>query len=412
MRLLKLAVRPDRAGPDLPGGTSAADGPRSKGEEILFRKLRYLPLVACGVWIAAGLLCSRARAAEPVHVFILAGQSNMQGHGRAEVGNGGVTGAIGSLRYLVNTAPANYGHLVKPNGTWATRSDVWINYNTGSLESPITVRGDLTVGYGNVGDIAATGSNLRIGPELGFGNIMGDLFTGQVLLIKEAWGGKSLAVDFRPPSSGGTVGPYYTKILTDVQGVLNNLGTYFPDYQGQGYVLEGIAWHQGWNDRVNQTYNDEYETNLVNFIKDIRKDLNAPDLPFVVASTGMSGWGETHPRALSLMQHQQDAVDPTRHPEFAGNTGFVETRDFWRDASVSPVDQAYHWNQNAETLYLIGKGLGDEMAVLVPEPASCLLLIAGAAAILRRRSARLPTAPAGARRPMPPSAAGSASGSG
>ena len=361
-----------------------------KGEEILFRKLRYLPLVVCCVLIAAGLLCTRAQAAEPVHVFILAGQSNMQGHGRAEVGNGGVTGAIGSLRYLVNTDPANYGHLVKPNGTWATRSDVWINYNTGSLESPITVRGDLTVGYGNVGDTAATGSNLRIGPELGFGNILGDLFTGQVLLIKEAWGGKSLAVDFRPPSSGGVTGEYYTKILNDVENVLNDLSTHFPGYHGQGYKLEGIAWHQGWNDRVNQIYNDEYEQNLVNFIKDIRKDLGVPKLPFVVASTGMSGWNETHPRALSLMAAQAAIVDAGEYPEFAGNVGFVETRDFWRDSSVSPANQAYHWNQNSETLYLIGKGLGDEMKVLVPEPTPCLLLLGGAFALCRRRRRRRP----------------------
>jgi alpha-galactosidase len=310
----------------------------------------------------------------------------MQGMARVETGNGGVSGAIGSLRYLVNNDPAHYGQLVNPDKTWATRNDVWINYNTGSIEVPITVRGNLTAGYGNVGNI--TGSDLRMGPELGFGQVMGDLFNGQVLLIKEAWGGKSLAVDFRPPSSGGTVGPYYTKILNDVQNVLSNLGTYFPGYQGQGYELEGIAWHQGWNDRVTQSYNDEYEVNLVNFIKDIRKDLNAPNLPFVVANTGMSGWGETHPRALSLMQHQKDAVDPTRHPEFAGNTGFVETRDFWRDASVSPVDQAYHWNHNAETLWLIGKGLGDAMVPLVPEPTSCLLLLGGAAWILRRRRRR------------------------
>jgi alpha-galactosidase len=346
--------------------------------------------VRCCVLVSAAVFVPAARAGtpEPVHVFILAGQSNMQGHGRVEVGKDGVTGAIGSLRYLVNNDPPNYGHLTNPDGTWATRPDVWINYNTGSIASPITVRGDLTAGYGNVGDISATGSSLRMGPELAFGQVMGDYFTGQVLLIKEAWGGKSLAVDFRPPSSGGTVGPYYNKLLNDVNDVLSNIGTYFPGYAGQGYVLEGIAWHQGWNDRVNQGYNDQYETNLVNFIKDIRQDLGQPNLPFVVANTGMSGWGETHHRALSLMLHQQNAVDPNRHPEFAGTTGFVETRDFWRDASVSPVNQAYHWNQNAEILWDIGEGLGEQMVPLIPEPTTCLLLLAGAARLLRRRRRR------------------------
>ena len=344
--------------------------------------LKNVSLFVCCMLVCVLFVSDYAPAAGdgPVHVFILAGQSNMQGKGKIEIGNGGVSGAIGSLRYLVNNDAANYGHLVNPNGTWATRGDVWINYTT---DDGVT-KGDLTAGFGNT-----VSDTSRIGPELGFGTVMGDLFGDQVLLIKEAWGGKSLAVDFRPPSSGGTTGPYYTKILNDVENVLNNLSTYFPGYHGQGYVLEGIAWHQGWNDRVNQTFNDEYEANLANFIRDIRDDLNAPNLPFVVASTGMSGWSETHHRALSLMVAQAAVADPDQYPEFVGNVGFVETRDFWRDSTVSPSGQAYHWNENAETLYLIGKGLGDEMAVLVPEPTSCLLLLGGLVGILRRRHRRL-----------------------
>lgn len=41
-----------------------------------------------------------------------------------------------------------------------------------------------------------------IGPELGFGWVVGDALEEPVLLVKCAWGGKSLAVDFRPPSAG------------------------------------------------------------------------------------------------------------------------------------------------------------------------------------------------------------------
>jgi hypothetical protein len=352
---------------------------------IMFKKVS---LLACCMFFSVLLVCDCAPAAGdgPIHVFILAGQSNMQGKGRVEIGNGGVSGAIGSLRYLVNNDPANYGHLVNPNGTWATRSDVSVNYTTEvspSNTAPITVRNNLTAGLGDLGNI--TSSNAMIGPELGFGKVLGDYFDEPVLLIKEAWGGRSLAVDFRPPSSGGTTGAYYTKTVNDVKNVLNNLGAYFPEYAGQEYKLEGIAWHQGWNDRVNQAYNDEYEQNLVNFIKDIRDDLDAPNLPFVVASTGMSGWSETHPRAISLMNAQEAVTDFDKYPEFEGNVGFVETRDFWRDASISPANQSYHWNQNAETMYLIGKGLGDEMELLIPEPTSCLLLLGGALALLRRR---------------------------
>jgi hypothetical protein len=56
-----------------------------------------------------------------------------------------------------------------------------------------------------------------------FGHVLGDNLDNQVLLIKTAWGGKSLYRDFRPPSSGGAVGPYYTKMLGDVREALANL---------------------------------------------------------------------------------------------------------------------------------------------------------------------------------------------
>ena len=54
-------------------------------------------------------------------------------------------------------------------------------------------KGKLTVGYG---------SPKCIGPELEFGNVVGDHYDEPVLLIKTAWGGRSLYRDFRPPSAG------------------------------------------------------------------------------------------------------------------------------------------------------------------------------------------------------------------
>lgn len=66
--------------------------------------------------------------------------------------------------------------------------------------------------------ILASQSNMQ-----GAGRVDGDAFDEPVLLIKTAWGGKSLAKDFRPPSSGGEVGPFYTEMLTHVREVLENL---------------------------------------------------------------------------------------------------------------------------------------------------------------------------------------------
>ena len=43
------------------------------------------------------------------------------------------------------------------------------------------------------------------------------------------------------------------------------------------FELAGFGWHQGWNDRINEKFNAEYESNMSHFIRDIRKDLGAPD---------------------------------------------------------------------------------------------------------------------------------------
>jgi len=293
----------------------------------------------------------------PVKVFILAGQSNMQGHGAVN----GNKGTLESL--LANDAEDLYAYLGDTDGHWTVRDDVWITYerDASNIRS-----GGLTAGYG--------ANNNELGPELGFGHIIGDHYDNQVLLIKICWGGKSLAVDFRPPSSGGTVGFYYEEMFRLVEKALGNLGTYFPDYDGQGYELAGLFWHQGWNDRVNQGFNDEYEVNMANFIRDVRKDLGIPSLPFVIATTGMTGWTDTHPRALSLMAAQLAIADANSYPEFAGNVVAVDTRDFWREEADSPSAQGYHWNSNAITYLDIGLASGEAMKELVRPKGSGTIL--------------------------------------
>ena len=51
--------------------------------------------------------------------------------------------------------------------------------------------------------------------------------------------------------------------------------------------------------------------------------------------------------------------------EFKGSVTTVETRDFFRPADVSPANQGYHWNANAETYFLIGNAMGQAMKKLV-----------------------------------------------
>ncbi|MEX0939602.1 MAG: sialate O-acetylesterase [Pirellulales bacterium] len=290
-----------------------------------------------------------AWASDSLNVFILAGQSNMQGRGNVDEEANANQGK-GSLEWLVKNleTAARFEHLVDADGQWIAREDVQIWY--------LRRKGDLAPGLGF--------RKGYMGPELGFGHIVGEAFGEPVLLIKLAWGGKSLAQDFRPPSSGGDVGPYYRDLLKLTKDVLGDAASFFPQYANRKLELVGFGWHQGWNDRVNQDFNDQYEQNLANFIRDIRSDLGVPNLQFVIAETGMSGHEEKHPRALSLMKAQAAVA---QYDEFQGNVAFVGTKDFFRPKDQSPSGQAYHWNSNAETYYLIGAEMGKAMVRLTSD---------------------------------------------
>jgi hypothetical protein len=270
----------------------------------------------------------------PVQVFLLVGQSNMEGKGKLD-----------HLRQLATDPETSdtYGHWLKPDGSWVVREDVWIWY--------MGKAGGLGVGYGTPED--------RFGPELQIGHVLGEAIDAPVLLIKIAWGGKSLAVDFRPPSAGGEVGPFYSEVLTHTREVLADLGAVTPKLAGREHELKGLIWFQGWNDRVNQEHNDAYEENLAHLIRDLRKDLQDPDLPFVVGETGQGGVNETHPRALSLMKAQATVA---QYEEFRGNVAFVGTKLFYDEEPRH--DGGYHFFGNAANFFRIGHALGQGMLEL------------------------------------------------
>lgn len=297
--------------------------------------------ILLGVGIFLTVLAS-LQADEPVKVFILAGQSNMEGAGRIE-GDPGHNEGKGSLSSLADNDP-KYAHLRKGAGGWAEREDVSIWY--------LGRKGKLAPGFG--------AKSSSIGPELGFGHVMGETFDAPVLLIKTAWGGKSLAKDFRPPSSGGEVGPYYSEMITHVKTVLENLKKEFPQYQ-DGYEIVGFGWHQGWNDGCDMAMSREYEENLKNLIRDVRKELGVENLPFVIADSGFGGAGQSNDRRLMIRNAQ---AAPAKSKEFQGNVRCVETAPFFRTVEESPSKQGYHWNGNAETYYLIGEAMGRAMKEL------------------------------------------------
>jgi Carbohydrate esterase, sialic acid-specific acetylesterase len=305
--------------------------------------------------LLTSILCHQVNAEMsnnlPVKIYVMVGQSNMQGKGAVEGDK------PGALRYLVTHDPnKEYQFLVKEDGSWRERPDVWIHYDNRY--------GQLKPGYGSSGG--------QIGPELGFGHVIGDASEGQVLLIKACWGGKSLGHDFLPPSvgkypspsMGGDPGFFYHQILQIVKDVTENMTTYFPDYKGQGIEIAGLGWHQGWNDQYGGL-DAKYEENMAAFIKDIRSSehgLGVPGLPVVIATSGMI------PDASPIKPAQRAMADETKHPEFKGNVGVVDTDTPYGPKKLQfkfSEKVGYHWDGNAQTYLNIGRAMGEEMRKLV-----------------------------------------------
>ncbi len=322
------------------------------------------------------LLCCYVHAA-PLKVFILAGQSNMVGHGKAEEGRNPsydpkgpkgkenppeVPGGLGSMRAMVKESPAKFGSkgtspLVDVDGQWLVRKDVKIYaYCDGK-----TRKGNLTVGY------AAPGAATWFGPEFGFGHAVGNALAEHVLLIKVSTGGTSLARNWRPPGAvakrGGEVGPQYTHMVTTVKEVLANLGNEFPEFAGRSYQVVGFGWHQGWQDGGEQAMASEYETNMADFIQDVRKEFN-PSMSFVIANSGFFG-DKLSGLRLDVLKAQNAMADAVKYPQFKGNVAVVDTRPMWRDETVSPSNFGYHWNHNGYTHYEMGAGMGKAMLKLL-----------------------------------------------
>jgi len=285
-----------------------------------------------------------------LRVFLLAGQSNMEGQAVIDLDHEQhYNGGRGTLERLMKTAPdkQKYAHLKDADGMWVERPDVVVWYRAGGKDLKV---GKLSIGY------AVYGGKHHFGPELQFGHVIGDHLDEPVLLIKTAWGGKSLDQDFRPPSAEGATGAYYTRMIAEYREALGSIGEHFPQYANHKPRLSGFVWFQGWNDMVNQDATARYADNLAHLIRDVRRDLEAPNVPVVVAETG---------NADSEVFRRAQAAGASL-PEFRGNVEFITTRAFLRKPGDSPnTTHGHHWYGNAESYFLVGDKMGQAMRKLL-----------------------------------------------
>lgn len=331
------------------------------------------------VILAAALLCvlSPISSAQPLKVFILAGQSNMEGHAE-----------IRTFDYIGKdplTAPI-LKEMRHPDGTPRVCDRVWMSYLTGPYDGSANGEGlgKLTAGFGARGD-QPTKNGGKIGPEFTFGIYMEKELKEPILIIKTAWGGRSLNTEFRPPSAGpytlpketqeqwdkhpqgahgipkaedrkqwqeeknAATGVFYRMMIEHVQKVLADPMRVCPAYDPEeGYELAGFVWLQGFNDMVDgQTYPDgsydEYSRLLAHFIRDVRQDLSAPKMPFVIGVMGVDG--------EKNVKFRQAMAAPAGMPEFQGNVVAVDTAPFWDHAIAAAEPKQGEYNNILNTAH-------------------------------------------------------------
>lgn len=327
----------------------------------------FLAICLCTAWLPAA----------PLKVYVLAGQSNMQGHA-----------SITTFDYLAKdpkTAPL-LAEMRGKDGKPTVCERVWISYLSRDRGGKDTVKeGRLTAGFAARED--------TIGPEFTFGITMEKLHKEPILLIKTAWGGKSLHTDFRPPSASPEgAGTFYKLMVDHVKKVLADPRKVVPEYNPKdGYEIAGFVWFQGWNDLVDQgAYPqrgkpggyDKYTENMAHFIRDVRKDFNAPKMPFVIGVLGVNGPVDTFegPRYKSIYQTFRDAqAAPASMPEFKGNVFAVLTEHFWDHAldaakakknrtpeeeeiAKGASNQGFHYNGAAKFFGPAGKAFAEALS--------------------------------------------------
>jgi len=305
---------------------------------------------------------------KPVQVYILLGQSNMVGAGR-------IAGdKDGTLEHAVKTKQ-KYPYLVDDAGKWTVRNDV---------------RNARVMNNRRFNNEWMTITGRTIGPEIGIGHYMGHSVDAPVLILKSCIGNRCLGFDLLPPGSkqfefqekgktmvhaaykgfgiwekgtqpptkGWYAGTQYDSDIAAAKRVLKQLDKYYPG--AKEYEVAGFFFWQGDKDRYRDVWAERYEANLVQLIKALRKDFDAPKAKFVCATLGQTVKGAGGNEGLIL--NAQLAVDGKtgKYPEFKGNVATVYSHPLSKGGASNA-----HYGGNAETYMNVGEAMGKAMVELL-----------------------------------------------
>ena len=322
-----------------------------------------------------------ADMSKPVKVFILMGQSNM-------VGAGKVAGIdkTGSLENAVKKEKL-YPFLVDDANAWTVRQDVR------NVRVMVSRSGGMDVHNNEWMTIKGN----TIGPEIGIGHELGNALSEPVLVLKSCIGNRALGWDLLPPGSeryeseeidpktkqkvtwvyAGSkdkaerwvkgeepkevdwyAGKQYDDDVKNAKAVLEKLGDYYPG--ATKYEVAGFMWWQGDRDRYKEGHATRYEHNLVNLIKTLRKDFNAPEAKFVLATLGQTSKENAAGNDGLIYNAMMNISDPVKHPQLKGTVATVYSHPL----SLGGASNG-HYNGDARTYMNVGLGMGRAMVDLL-----------------------------------------------
>jgi hypothetical protein len=214
------------------------------------------------------------RSQRPIRVFVVAGQSNAEGHNNIRQYHGGRKTFPSALK-------------AQPQILF------WPGINTPqpdeNLWTTLQVQGD--------------GS---FGPEIALAHDLEEKMPGETIaIVKYASGGTGIArsVDYtdyipavagfndngrnwHPPTDGREAGNLYSALIANVRDAESAL-----ERDGKTWELTGFVWMQGEHEAsISRKMAEDYEGLLSDFIHAVRKDLRTPSLPFVIGQVNSHTW--------------------------------------------------------------------------------------------------------------------------
>ena len=194
----------------------------------------------------------------------------------------------------------------------------------------------------------------------------------------------SWPVGQEPAPGGWYAGKQYDDYTKSIHDVLDNFDAKFPQFKDQGYEIAGFVWWQGHKDQ-NEVHASRYEQNLVNLINAWRKEFDAPDAKFAIATIAFGGWKLAEPGKTIAEAQLAVSGESGRYPQFKGNVKTFRTdllvdkeaerliagwQNHFEEWKKVGSDRPYHYLGSAIWYTRIGHAMGESMLELMGDDAS------------------------------------------